>query len=158
MQNKRIARRGLRRCVLCRGSTQLQHTGHLGITAIYSIRPRSRWCGGGGAAVRGGGGRKAHVVPSMFRRLQAKKTHLGLATRACFSRRNTTESRRFGTSSSSSSSRAAHSSKQGRPFVRVFHGRLPVRANSAWEVSPVCVLSHLNMKKRRLVGEQSERE
>ena len=151
---------------VCRGSTQLQHTGHLGITAIqYSpaksvVRRRRRGC----ARRSGGGGRKAHVVP-----WQAKKAHVVRVsdwwTCACFSRRNTTQSRRFGTSSSSFSSRAAHSSKQGATLLSAFFmgalpTSLPVRANSAWQLCPRCVLSHLNKKKHqsRLVGEQSERE
>ena len=126
---------------VCRGSTQLQHTGHLGITAIqYSpaksvVRRRRRGC----ARRSGGGGRKAHVVP-----WQAKKAHVVRVsdwwTRACFSRRNTTQSRRFGTSSSSFSSRAAHSSKQGQPFCPRFSwARSPRRSPSAPTALGRCV-------------------
>ena len=45
-------------------------------------------------------------------------------------------------------------------FMGALPTSLPVRANSAWQLCPRCVLSHLNKKKHqsRLVGEQSERE
>ena len=166
MQNKRIASRGLLRCVAAALNYSIQ-----GISAspLYSIRPRSRWCGGGGAAVRGGpaegGGKRTscHGRPK-------KRTSLGSATGGLvLAFRDGTRLKAAG-----SAPLRHHSPRERRtapskanPFVRVFHGRAPhvaprPRQQRLAGVSPVCplLLSHLNKKKHqsRLVGEQSERE